>query len=382
MIGSDMGGRGFTWGGARAQQDAGDVAVRKGRVLADEAGNRAAFEIQRHYCETMGAPITAAVSGAIGAVASRETATGRRILDWTGDPTADALPLRTVGGLHALVQAGDAPELASVFAGDVSDPASVAEIVAQAIARHDAAVLPWLDGAPQTNEPGRSGALMVGLMAVARRFAQPLEILEIGSSAGLNLLIDRYRFDLGGAVTGPSESPVTIRPEWRGPPPSPVAVRFAAIQGVDVAPVDVRNPAAAARLRAYVWADNPQRLERLTRAIAMIEEQGVSLVAGDAADWVEARLAEPQPAGVTRVLMHSVVWQYLGAGRQARIEAAMQAAGARASADRPLAWVKMEPVRSLHPRQEIWVRTWPDGGPATKLAHAQAHGQWVETEVE
>jgi len=347
--------------------------------MASEATNREAFTIQQTYCRTMGAPITERVAGAIRDAATRDTATGARILDWPGDPTADALPLRTVGGLHALAQAGRCAELMRLFAADLTDPAEAAAIVGHAIAAHDAEILPWLDGPPQTNELGRSGALMVGLMAVARSFGHPLEILEIGSSAGLNLLVDRIRYDLGGATTGPEESPITIRPEWRGPPPEPVAVRFAGVRGVEIAPVDVRDPAAAARLRAYVWADNPERLERLTRAIAMIEARPVALERGDAADWVEARLAEPQALATTRVLMHSVVWQYLGEARQARITAAMEAAGARATPERPLAWVQMEPLRhSATPRQEIWVRTWPDGAPAVKLAHAQAHGAWVE----
>ncbi len=56
----------------------------------------------------------------------------------------------------------------------------------------------------------------------------------------------------------------------------------------------------------------------------------------------------------------------------------MEAAGAKATREKPLAWVMMEPDRGLNPRQETWVRTWPDGGPAEKVAHAHAHGAWVE----
>lgn len=347
--------------------------------MGSEAANLEAFTIQQNYCRTMGAPITERVAGAIRDASARDTATGAHILDWPGDPTADALPLRTVGGLHALAQAGKSTELARLFAGEVTDAREAAAMVGRAFAEHDPEILPWLDGPPQTNELGRSGALMVGLMEATRRFGHPLEILEIGSSAGLNLLVDRIRYELGGATTGPTASPITIRPEWRGPPPEPVDVRFASVRGVEIAPVDVRDPAAAARLRAYVWADNPERLERLDKAIAMIAAQPVALEPGDAADWVEARLAEPQPPGTTRVLMHSVVWQYLGEARQTRITAAMEAAGARATTERPLAWVQMEPLRhSATPRQEIWLRSWPDGAPAAKLAHAQAHGAWVE----
>src|SRR3546814_2382331 len=63
----------------------------------------------------------------------------------------------------------------------------------------------------------------------------------------------------------------------------------------------------------------------------MVRARPVRLDKGDAADWVEARLAEPQADGVTRVLMHSVVWQYLPETTADRIRAAMHAAGARAT---------------------------------------------------
>jgi len=107
----------------------------------------------------------------------------------------------------------------------------------------------------------------------------------------------------------------------------------------------------------------------------MLRERAVGLEASDAADWVEARLAEPQAEGTTRVLMHSVVWQYLGAERQGRIAAAIRAAGARATPARPLAWVRMEPDRDLA-RHEIWVEAWPGDG-ARRIGLAHPHGAWI-----
>ena len=346
--------------------------------MADEATNRGAFLIQHHYCTRMDAPITARLCQALSTALSRDSAVGRRVLDWAGEPTADALPLPLVGGLHALHQAGADQALSRVFRGETQGESEVAQIIAQVIVTHDAALLPWLDGPPQTNEPGRSAALMTGILQVARTFGQPIELLEIGSSAGLNLLIDRYRFDLGGTIVGPAESPLTIRPEWRGDAPvqEPADVRFASVRGVDIQPVDVRDPAAAARLAAYVWVDAPERAARLETALAMFAADPPRLEQGDAAAWIEARLAEPQPRGVTRVLMHSVVWQYLGAERQGRIRAAMLAAAARADADRPLAWVRMEPNKQSAV-QEVWVQAWPGAAKPVRIAQTHAHGAWV-----
>lgn len=341
--------------------------------MADETTNREAFEWQARYCDANDAPLTAALCRSIGQAIARESALGRRILDWPTPPIPDALPLRTVGGFHALWRDGRAPELAPVLVdGDVD-----AQAVASVIAQHDAELAGWLDGPPQTNEPGRSAALMTGLLEIAKRFGPRVELLEIGSSAGLNLLIDRYRFDLGGVTAGPADSPVTIRPEWRGPPPPAADIAIQSVRGVDIQPIDPTGAEAERRLLAYIWIDHAIRFPRVAAAIQMIRDKPVMLEQGDAADWVEARLAEPQEAGVTRILMHSIVWQYIPADGQARIEAAMAKAGAQATADRPLGWVALEADRSLN-RHDLTVRSWPGGGETALIGHAHAHGFWVE----
>ncbi len=344
--------------------------------MASEDNNRGAFRIQEYYCRMMGAPIYAAIGAALAEGLTNDSRTGARVLDWPGEPTRDAVPLRLIGGLHALVMIGADAELGRVFAGEIHEPAAIEAVLQRVLIRYDAQLLPWLDGPPQTNEPGRSGALIVGLLEVARRHGPRIEILEIGSSAGLNLLIDRYRFDLGGATLGPANSLVTIAPEWRGPRPELPPIEIVSTRGCDVAPLDATDPAVAARLSAYVWPEKPERLTRLRSAVTMLREQGVRLDQADAADWIEARLAEPQPTGVTRVLMHSVVWQYLPEPVAERIRAAMQAAGERATPERPLAWVAMEPDRAAA-EQVVAVRSWPGHDAWEVVATAHAHAAWV-----
>ena len=348
----------------------------KGRAVADEQTNRESFAIQAGYCTAMAAPITARVSTVLGHSLTRDSETGRRVLDWPGEPVADALVLRLIGGLHALHRRG-VPGIAPVFSGAVTDEAEVAAILRDVFLEHDAELLPWLDGPPQTNEAGRSAGLMTGILHLAARYGPKFEVLEIGSSAGLNLLIGRYRFDLGGVRTGPADSPVEIEPAWRGPPPPDAPVEIVSARGVDIQPLDLSGERDAERLQAYCWVENIARQARLEKTIAMVRAEGVTLEQGDAADWVEARLAEPQPEGVTRVLMHSVVWQYLPDATQQRIADAMQAAGERATPERPLGWVMMEPNRDLH-RHEVRVRGWPGDTPMELVALTHAHGAWVE----
>lgn len=345
--------------------------------MASEADNLKSFEVQAFYCRQMDAPVTARIVEGLPAALDRTTATGRAVLDWPGEPVADALVLRLTGGLHALHRAGGDPALSAVFEGRVTDAAAVTAALRATLAAHDAAILPWLAGPPQTNEAGRSAGLVTGLLHLAQRFGPRVELLEIGSSAGLNLLVNRYGFDLGGVRVGPVAPALTLAPEWRGSPPPDTPLEIMAARGVDLAPVDLADEAQARRLQAYVWVDMAERQERLARAIALVREYGVTLDRGDAAEWLEARLAEPQPAGVTRVLMHSVVWQYLPVATRERIGAAMAAAGARATTARPLGWVMMEPNRDLA-RHEVRVRGWPGDTPMELVALTHAHGAWVE----
>ena len=344
--------------------------------MADEQNNRGAFMIQEYYCRTMDAPAYARICTALANGLNRDSAVGARVIDWPGEPTRDALPLRLIGGLHALVLAGRAPDLSAVFEGKETDPDAIEAVLARTLIAHDAELMPWLDGPPQTNEPGRSAALMTGLLEVARRHGPRIEIIEIGSSAGLNLMIDRYRFDLGGTLVGPESAPILIVPEWQGPPPPDVPIDIVAVRGCDIQPIDATDAAAEARLTAYVWAEKPDRIARLKTAIAMLRDRPVQLERADAADWVETRLAESQAEGVTRVLMHSVVWQYLPETVAERIRAAMKAAGDRATAERPLGWVMMEPDRALA-QQVVRVRTWHGDGAAQIVATAHAHAAWI-----
>jgi hypothetical protein len=249
------------------------------------------------------------------------------------------------------------------------------------IARHEAALMPWLDGPPQTNEAGRSSNYIAAMLWLAERGLAPhFDCIEIGSSAGINLMIDRYHYDLGGVQIGPADAVMRFTPEWRGPPPHDMPFSFAGLRGSDIAPVDLTDPAQALRLRAYIWPEHHVRFARMDTAIALAGEQKPDLVAMNAADFVEAQLAKPQAAGTTRVLMHSIVWQYVPVDQRGRVTTAMEAAGARATAARPLAWVALEANRTVH-HHELVVRYWNGGdgdGASHMLAHAHAHGAWVE----
>lgn len=191
-------------------------------------------------------------------------------------------------------------------------------------------------------------------------------------------MLDRYTYDLGGVKVGPEDAVMHFAPEWRGAPPPAGEIAIAGAKGCDVAPVDLTDPVQALRLKAYIWPEHRERFERMDAAIRAASERRPDIVRMNAADFVEAQIAAPQQAGITRILMHSIVWQYVPADQQARVMAAMEAAGAKATADRPLAWVQVEADRTVH-RHKLTVRYWTGGGGGkVQLAWSHPHGADVE----
>lgn len=341
---------------------------------ATEAGARAAFARQAEWARKLDSPFMETLCRLLGERLDRQTAIGRRVLDWPGraDTLSDALPLRLTGGLHALVRRGGAPGLAACYPPNkLPDEDALWAELRPVLAEPE--LVHWLESAPQTNEAGRSAVLMSGLLVVADLFPQPVELLELGASAGLNLLLDRYGFELGGVRAGDPDSPLQLRPEWKGAPPPDSPVTVARRRGVDLNPLDARKDGD--RLLAYVWPDQAQRLARLEAALGLAAEDPPDVAQGEAADWLEARLAEPEQAGVTRVALHSIAFQYFPAQTKARIAAAMERAGAAATVRAPIAWLRYEHEEGEE-RITLRLRAWPSGEERL-LAYAHPHGDSV-----
>ena len=346
-------------------------------AIMHEASVALGINFQAEHCRRNDAPVTAMIVQAQVALMTSDTACGRRMRDWPGLVLEDAMPLRLAGGFHFLKLTGADDRLDPIYAGAVTDQAAVDAIVRAVTADHDAALLPWLDGPPQTNEAGRSASFMAGLLWLSGRVGPRFELNELGASAGINTMMDRYFYDLGGVTAGPANSPMRIVPDWRGPPPPAAPVEIVAIRGCDQAPVDLSDPDAALRVKSYVWPENGARLARMDGAIRLAGEQRPDVVQADAADWVDKILALPHADGVTRVINHSIVWQYIPSDRRERIQAAIEAAGAAATPDRPIAWLMLETNRATF-RHELTVRYWPGGADPVLLGQAQAHGAWIE----
>jgi hypothetical protein len=343
-----------------------------------------ALRLQGGACAAFGSPFSAGLmERAVAEVAAEGGAVARFFAPWAGRDArallADAVALRWLGALHDIVLEDPASPLAAAYPGEgrPGDAEAAWPRALEVMERQAARIAAFMTHEPQTNEVLRSSALLPGFLTVAAETGLPLRLLEIGASAGLNQLWDRYRHRLGDwGEWGPAASPVRLASEWRGTRPPPTqAASVVERRACDRAPVDLADPAQRRRLRAFVWADQSERLARLTAAIDMALAAEVRVERADAIDFLRASAA-PR-AGAATVVFHSVVFQYLPAASQAALGEVIAAHGAAATAAAPLAWLRMEPEPGNLARMELRLTTWP-GGEERLLGHAHPHAAWSE----
>jgi hypothetical protein len=328
---------------------------------------------QQSACARAGSQLYADVLGGVIADVANGGVCGQILGPHCDDPFATALPLRFLGAVHRLVLVGRAPELAAHYpsAGGSPGPGLVSDLLA-AVAEHRPEIEARLGDGVQTNEVGRSAVLAPGYALVASRTGLPLRVLEIGASGGLNLRWDHYWYDSGATTMGDAASPVRFVGAWQDagaglPALAPVEVVDRA--GCDRNPIDIGTEEGRVTLRAYLWPDQVERRARLEAAFTVADAVPATVDRADLGEWTAARLSGPV-AGVATVVAHSIVWQYVPRASRDRLRTALQDAGSRATADSPLAWLRMEPAGAV---ADLRLTRWP-GGEEQVLATAEYHG--------
>ena len=339
---------------------------------------RESFAKQAMWCEQLGSPFTARLLLGLGQHLNRNSKTGRRVLDWQGraDALGDAVALRLAGALNAQVRQGGLQGLAKHYPPySLPSIEVLTDAALAAIDQADDEICRWLDFAPQTNEVARAAVLYPGLCQIAQETGLPLAVYELGASGGLNLFADRFAYHFGAEVRGKPNSTVILKPEWSGGSPPVATPQIIRRKGCDRSPLDVSRADHRARLMAYIWPDQAERIARITAAISIAQKDPPEVAQAEVADWVEEQI-EPEPeTGVTRVLFHSIAHQYFPDTAKQRISERMRAAGERATDDAPLAWLAFEQKSDWGPH--LTLRLWP-GGKLRELAVAGAHVHKVD----
>jgi hypothetical protein len=220
----------------------------------------------------------------------------------------------------------------------------------------------------QTNEPGRCAVLLPALA----QLPQPLALIEVGASAGLNLLPDRYSYDYGGhRLAGSDPDAPVLRCQPRGAVPLPAQVPAIAWRaGLDLNPLDVTSDDDVRWLSCLVWPGEGDRAERLRAAVAVARRDPPAVHRGDLLTDLPA-LAAQAPAGVTVVVFHtSVLYQVTPEG-QARFAATVRGLGVSWLSSESPGIVPGTAMPAVDDQMSVLAR---DGAP---LASADSHGTWL-----
>ena len=295
---------------------------------------------------------------------------------WEDAPEGAVVQLRLLAGVFRLVLTGRAPALVPFYPslGGTEPPSTAWPAVRRVLTDHVDELRDALNTAPQTNEVGRSTALLVGIFEAVRLSGRSrIRLLEPGASAGLNLLVDRFRFIAAGWQFGPTSSPLVLRGGVQGdvrPRPFTILDR----RGCDLAPVDASTSEGQVRLRSFVWPFHVERHERLTAALAIAAEHPVKVDTASASEWLRAQLSGPTERDVLTVVWHSITRLYWPPEEIAAVDDVIRAARERHT----IAHVAMEfPAADGHREAVLTLGALPGHADPKRLATVGDHGQPV-----
>lgn len=228
----------------------------------------------------------------------------------------------------------------------------------------------------QTNEVQRCWALLPIFLTVARMARRPLALVELGTSAGLNLLWDRYSYSYRAGTWGDGSAPVRLDGEERSPVPAGLLrtdVEVATRIGIDLEPVDATTEDGMRLLKAFVRDDG--YWARLERAASVLSEEPPTFMRGDYLELLPGLLEKREEGTLTVVFQtHSTV--YLTDDERRRLRSTIESAGARA----PLAWIATptpEEHRDRRGDYPLELAVWPDGSRRI-VARTNVRGEWLE----
>jgi hypothetical protein len=269
-----------------------------------------------------------------------------------GKPEWDA-PLRLLGGLHYLVLAGDA---------SWDDPLEThAEFLREFVREQTV----------QTNEVQRTWMLLPCFLRAAQLLdVDELDVVELGPSAGLNLVWDGYRYSYQAGEWGPADTALRLTGEERSRIPTAlldVNVRVGRRVGIDLAPIDVTTDEGARLVQCFVWAGQDERFDRLTRAIEVVRADPPELVRGDFAHELPNVLRE-RPT----LVFQTAAFPYVSDETRAAVRETLSRARA------PLVFVTAGRPRG--DEEHGWgmrLEAYP-GGVREFIGHADFHGAWLD----
>jgi hypothetical protein len=250
----------------------------------------------------------------------------------------------------------------------LDEPADLAALRMLVSDRRDELAATMLARRTQTNEPARCATLLPALSLLP----QPLAMIEVGASAGLTLLVDHYSYDYDGhrfAGTDPLAPVLACQP--RGPVPLPTRVPEVAWRaGLDLNPLDVRDPDDMRWLECLLWPGETGRRERLAAAIETARRDPPRVCRGDLLTDLPG-LAQQAPSGATLVIYHSAVLAYVQPARRGQFAELVRSLDA--------VWISNEGPGVVHgvPAPPPDTRSFVLIQNGRTIALTEGHGSWL-----
>lgn len=273
-------------------------------------------------------------------------------------------------GVQYLMMRGEGPELARHFPNFESFDPEASGLVPrfrEFVIRHEEELVEiGRTRYTQTNECRRCVALLPAIWMLG---AVRCHLVDLGTSAGLNLALDRFRYRWNGTEWGP-ESPVLLETENRGREIDFHDLEILSRTGLDLNPIDATDPDARLWLEALIWPEHEQRRRRLQAALRLAATVELDLIPGDALETLGPVL-EGLPRGEPAVVMHSFALNQFTPEQRMRVSEVIDDARSR----RPVGRVSFEAL-GAHAGSSV-VRI-DDGSGMAEVARAHHHGEWVE----
>lgn len=273
--------------------------------------------------------------------------------------------LRLYGAVHYLVLAGRAPAYS-----ELEDPWPVFREILEA---NEDWIRTFVATQPvQTNEARRAWALLPGFLTACDGWPGPVDLIELGASAGLNLRWDRFGYRYENGTWGDSGSLLVLGGHEVAPVPAAVLAPGVTVRrriGIDQAPVDVSTEHGARLLEAFVWGDEPERLDRVRRAIEVARAEPVELIQGDIVGLLPSILGGRDKDALT-VVFDSNATEYLEDERFDELEHVITSDLGHGN----LAWVSMERPRHDEGRSYVVTVSGPGSAAGRALAETHHHG--------
>ena len=275
-----------------------------------------------------------------------------------------------LAGVQFLLMRGDGPQLAAYYPSLSTSPEPIEEIDEPfrsfVLAHEDELIEIGRTRYTQTNECRRCVAL---LPAIWRSGLSRFHLVDLGASAGLNLLIDHYHYLWDGIEWGP-DSPVTLETELRGSKPEPREIQVLTRTGLDLNPIDPRDADDRLWLEALIWPEHEARRQRLRAALDLARAVDIQFVGGSALDTLGSAL-EDLPDAEPAVVINSFTLNQLPREARERVDQIVN----RARLSRPVTRVGFE----QQAREDDWPTVSVDDGSGEVIVgKAHPHGEWVD----